>query len=80
MIIQIGHPNKRGGFRVYSSVEERMEDVARLEKRGYNYFVGYVDSGFEKELGAKRVPGLSFGRAAWMDKGSYKKDLHGLIH
>jgi hypothetical protein len=39
-----------------------------------------VDSGFEKELGAKRVPGLSFGRAAWMDKGSYKKDLHGLIH
>lgn len=43
-MIQITEHSDRGGNRGYDSVEEREEDVKRLQEEGFDHFVHYRDS------------------------------------
>lgn len=67
---------KSPGFRVYRTVGDRKRAVKQLAKRGFNYFVGYIEAG----VPGHRV-GLSYGNAAWVAPGGlYAKDINALVH
>jgi hypothetical protein len=63
----------QGGLETFRSLEERLNRVIGLAAQGFNYFVGFKDSG-----DPARPFGLSFGHTP--ERTIYTKDLHGLIH
>jgi hypothetical protein len=63
----------QGGLETFRSLEERLNRVIGLAAQGFNYFVGFKDSG-----DPARPFGLSFGHTT--ERTIYTKDLHGLIH
>lgn len=65
-----------GGFGTYSCLEERYAAVLALRLEGYNYFVGFRDSG-----DPAKPFGLSYAYAVWAGRiRGCVKDLHALIH
>jgi hypothetical protein len=64
----------KAGMEQFHDLASRYEFVARKAAEGFNYFVGYIDSGQRGQYG------LSYGVADWVTTGIYMKDLHALIH
>lgn len=63
-MIRHGHGLSGGGVRIYRTRGDRARAVAVLAKRGFNYFVGFLDV---------QGQGLSFGKAEWVTGGYYRK-------
>lgn len=62
-----------GAFGTYATLSDRWAAVGTLESMGFNYFVGYIDSGGRGQYG------LHYSKAEWAGSGYYK-DLKALIH
>ena len=73
--VKVSKNGRRGGIRIYRTIEDRLHAVRDLQRLGFNYFVGYIDSGRHGRAG------LSFGVAEWLPEGQvWVRDVHGLIH
>lgn len=78
-MIEISKENERGGLRLYRNIGDRKKGMKAAMKKGYNYFVGFLDSNETHHAG------LSYGKADWVKEGSvYEKDViykgKGIIH